>query len=68
MTATLQMIVEVEKTVELSEEFGILGLEIGLIEQFDRGAGDVESVLAGLSLHLGESGGEGGELLGAGGN
>lgn len=68
MAVIIEIVVELEEVRELGEEFGIISLEVRLIEELDGGADDGESLLAGLRFGFGEVGGDGGELCGLGGD
>lgn len=68
MAVIIEVVVELEEVGELGEEFGIISLEVRLIEELDGGTDDGESLLAGLRLGLGEVGSDDGELSGLGGD
>lgn len=61
-------IVELEKVGDFAEEFGVIGLEVGFIKQFDSGADDFEGLLARASFDFGEFSGNGGKVNGSGGD
>ncbi len=58
MAVVFKIVVEIDEIGEFGEEFGVFGLKIGLVEQFDGGFDDLQSVFAGVGFDFGEVGGE----------